>query len=98
MICGLAVCAALTAPALAQVQEKHSAADCEAYYRFEQHVIEEQRYYLNQAAIKAIEAEQPPPEEKERRIAAARADTDKRFEVDVAAAGRSKTRCLQTAQ
>lgn len=98
MILGFVANIALASPALAQIAEDHSAGDCEAYYRFELHVIEEQRYYLNQAAFKAIEAEGLAPEEKERRIAAARTDTDKRFEVELGAAERSKERCLKTAR
>ena len=98
MMLGLIVGSALASPALAQIAEDHGAGDCEAYYRFEMHVIEEQRYFLNQAAFKAIEAEGLAPGEKESRIAAARADTDKRFEVDLGAAERSKERCLKTAR
>ncbi|MBM3483540.1 MAG: hypothetical protein FJX66_09560 [Alphaproteobacteria bacterium] len=70
-------CEALASPALAQIAEDHGADDCEACYRFEMHVIEEQRHYLNQAAIKVIETESLTREEKDSRIAAARADTDK---------------------
>ena len=98
MMLGLVACISATSPALAQIAEEHSADDCEAYYRFEMHVIEEQRYYLNQAAIKAIETEAIAREEKDARIAAARTDTDKRFEVDLDAAERSKARCLKTAK
>jgi hypothetical protein len=90
---------AFAAPAaFAQVPESPTAAECEGYYGFELRVIDEQCYYLNQAAIKAIDAEHLSPEEKAQRTAAARAETDKRFEVDLSAAARSLELCLRKAK
>ncbi len=88
----------LVSTASAQLSDPPKADECEAYYRFELQVIEEQRHYLNQAAIKAVEAKQPAPDEKPRLIEQARAETDERFTVDYDAAKRSRDRCLKRAK
>lgn len=96
---GLLAIITLIAPAtLAQVSDPPKADECEAYYRFELQVIEEQRYYLTQAAIKAVDAKKPAPDEKPKLVERARAETDERFQVDYDAAERSRARCLQRAQ
>ena len=78
--------------------EPPSAADCDAYYRFELRVIDEQRYYLTEAAITAVDDARPSPEERPRLIEAAKEAVRERMEFDVGAAKRGLESCLQRAQ
>jgi hypothetical protein len=78
--------------------EPPSAADCDAYYRFELRVIDEQRYYLTEAAIAAVVDAKPSPEERPRLIEAAKEAVRERMAFDEGAAKRGLERCLQRAQ
>ncbi|MSO69770.1 MAG: hypothetical protein EXQ98_05770 [Alphaproteobacteria bacterium] len=98
LLIGAIAATLLAASAYAQVSDPPKADECEAYYRFELQVIEEQRYYLTQAAIKAVEAELAPKDDKTQHVEQARVETDKRFSVDYDAAKRSRERCLKRAK
>ena len=78
--------------------EPPSAADCDAYYRFELRVIDEQRYYLTEAAIAAVDDAKPSPEERPQLIEAAKAAVRERMAFDAGAAKRGKERCLERTQ
>ncbi len=98
LLLGVIVAMSLMSTAQAQVSDPPKTDECEAYYRFELQVIEEQRYYLTQAAIKAVEAELAPKDDKTQHVEQARLETDKRFSVDYDAAKRSRERCLKRAK